>query len=497
MKFIKPLILLLLLISAVGCSEDTIGAFGNGTITGRVVKDGSNEPIENVKISTNPASTTVFSDADGNFILKDVPEGEYSVQAQKDGLLTKFEGATVRQSAEVNVIFELKPQTANNRQPSAPEAIFPEDNATNVDVSLQFAWTSTDPEGDDLTYELELRNDINNSVLKFQDIQDTTYTVNGLQNGLKYFWQIKVTDSVNDPVLSKVYSFETSQFPKTRYYYVRKVSGNNVIFSSDGAGGEYQLTSSSVNSFRPRKNNATNKVAFLRTVGGQTQLFTMDPDGSRQTQITNNIPVNGFNLEKIGYSWIDDGTALVYPNFSKLYKININGGGNELIYETPNLKFISGVAVNEVNKFITLLTTNVNGYDGSVFTIDYTGNKRTTILDNQKGAIGGLDISVDGKTLLYSKDISEFENGNYRQLDAHIFSYNFSTGRTIDLSQGKPSGFNDLDPRFSPNEASIIFTSTSNDGVSPINIYMVGVNDMNAESQRLELFQNAFMPDWE
>ena len=77
--------------------------------------------------------------------------------------------------------------------------------------------------------------------------------------------------------MSKVYSFETAQFPKTRYYYVKKVNGNNVIFSADGTGGEYQLTSSNVNSFRPRKNNATNKVAFLRTVGGQTQLFTMDP----------------------------------------------------------------------------------------------------------------------------------------------------------------------------------------------------------------------------
>jgi len=497
MKFIKPLILLFLIISFVGCSEDTIGAFGNGIITGKAVKDGSNEPIENVKISTNPASSTVFSDADGNFTLKDVPEGEYSVQAQKDGLLTKFEGVTVRQSAEVNVIFELKPKTTNNKQPSAPEAIYPEDNATDLDVSLQFAWTSSDPDGDPLTYELELRNDINNSVLRFEDIQDTTYTVQGLQNGLKYFWQIKVTDSINNPVLSKVYSFETAQFPKTRYYYVKKVSGNNVIFSSDGMGGEYQLTSSNVNSFRPRKNNATNKVAFLRTVGGQTQLFTMDPDGSKQFQVTNNIPVNGFNLEKIGYSWIDDGTALVYPNFSKLYKINISGGGNELVYETPNAKFVTNVAVNEVNKFITLLTTNVNGFDASIYTINYSGAKLSTVLDNQKGAVGGLDISVDGKSLLYTKDISEFESGDYRQLNAHIYIYNFDTQNKIDLSQGKKAGFNDLDPRFSPNEASIIFTSTSNDGVSPTNIYMVGVNDMNVDSQRVELFQDAFMPDWE
>ena len=497
MKFKNFIYLFSICLFLISCSEDTIDSAGNGIITGIVVKDGSNEPIENVKISTNPVTSTVFSDEEGNFILKNVPEGEYSVQAKKEGLLTEFEGATVYKDSEINVIFEILPEIGNNREPGTPTAIFPEDNATDVDLTLQFAWKSSDPEGDALTYQLELRNDINNTVLRFEDIQDTTYTVEGLQNGLKYFWQIKVTDSINNPVLSNVYSFETAQFPKTRYYYVKKIAGNNVIFSSDGLGVEYQLTSSNVNSFRPRKNNATNKVAFLRTVGGQTQLYTMDPDGSKQFQVTNNIPVNGFNLEKIGYSWIDDGTSIVYPNFSKLYKINVSGGGNELVYETQNGKFISNVAVNEVNRFMVLLTTNVNGYDASIFTISYAGSKLLTILDNQKGAVGGLDISVDGKSLLYTKDISEFEGGNYRQLNAHIFNYDFSSQTSIDLSQSKAAGFNDLDPKYSPNEASVIFTSTSNDGLSPINIYMIEVSDINEDSQRTELFQNAFMPDWE
>ena len=31
-----------------------------------------------------------------------------------------------------------------------------------------------------------------------------------------------------------------------------------------------------------------------------------------------------------------------------------------------------------------------------------------------------------------------------RQLNAHIFNYNFNTQTSIDLSQGKEAGFNDL-----------------------------------------------------
>jgi len=493
LKFLIPIIFLTLL----GCSEDTIGDQLTGTITGSVISEKTGEPLKNVEVSTSPSSSNVLTDENGTFILENVLTNTYSVKAAFEGYTTAFQSVTVTSNNTSNVNIELKKSVANNRQPSIPEAIYPEDNAIDIDVKLQFAWKANDPEDDELTYELQLRNDINNEVLKFEDIQDTTYTVQGLQNGLKYFWQIKVTDSINAPVLSKVYSFETVKSPKSRYYYVKKMNGNNVIFSSDGSGGEYQLTSSNVNSFRPRKNNATNKIAFLRTVGGQTQLFTMDPDGSKQIQVTKNIPVNGFNLEKIGYSWIEDGTSLLYPNFSKLYKIDITGGGNELVYETSNGKFISNIAVNEVKQFIAVLTTNVDGYDASIYTISYSGTKMNTILDNQKGAIGGLDISVDGNSLLYTKDISEFENAEYRQLNAHVFNYNFNTQRSIDLSQGKEAGFNDLDPRFSPNEASVIFTSTSNDRLSPTNIYMVGVSEMNVDSRRIELFQNAFMPDWE
>ena len=187
MRSLKYIFILILITTLSSCSEDTVESFGKGIITGTVVTDGANEPIANVKISTNPVTSTVFTDEEGNFIIENVPEGEYSVQAKKENLLTAFEGATVYTNTEVNVIFEMKKEIGNNKEPLTPIAIFPEDNATEVDVTLDFVWSSSDADGDMLTYELELRNDINNEVLKFEDIQDTTYTVEGLQNGLNIF----------------------------------------------------------------------------------------------------------------------------------------------------------------------------------------------------------------------------------------------------------------------------------------------------------------------
>ena len=493
LKYIFPLLFILI---SVGCSEDTIDALQSGSITGTVVTEGDFEPIENVRISTTPATSTVFTDENGEFIIDNVPVNEYSVQARKEGLLTQFQGAEVFADAEINVIFEMQPENANNRKPNAPTLITPEDNSVGIATVMDFTWKSMDADSDPLTYELEIRNDRNNEVIRYTDLSDTVQTVEGLNYGYKYFWQVKVSDSVNEPVLSEIYSFNTLEFPKTRFMYVREINDNNVIFARDLNGNEYQLTSSDHNSFRPRKNHRTDKIAFLRTVGNQTQLFTMNLDGSGQTQITSNIPVNGFNLEKVDFSWANDGANLVYPNFEKLYRVNASGGGTTLLYQEPDGKFITEVKVSNDNTRIALLVNNANGYEAEIYTIDMSGNFLNSVISGVEGALGGLDLSVDNQRILYTRDVSGYQSDDYRQLNSRMFIYNFNTNASVDISENKPEGTNDLDPRFSPNEAEVTYVNTSNDGISEMVIELTTIENQ-GESGREELYSNAKMPDWD
>ncbi len=104
-----------------------------------------------------------------------------------------------------------------------------------------------------LTYSLEILNDLNSEILEFSNISDTTYTVSGLQYGIKYFWQVSASDDINEPHLSEIFTFETLPFPNNRFFFVRKINGNNVIFSGDDEGNETQLTSENSNSWRPTK----------------------------------------------------------------------------------------------------------------------------------------------------------------------------------------------------------------------------------------------------
>jgi hypothetical protein len=39
------------------------------------------------------------------------------------------------------------------------------------------------------------------------------------------------------------------------------------------------------------------------------------------------------------------------------------------------------------------------------------------------GALGGLNFSVTGQRIIFTRDVSGYENANYRQLDTRIYQY--------------------------------------------------------------------------
>ncbi|RFN59963.1 carboxypeptidase-like regulatory domain-containing protein [Marixanthomonas ophiurae] len=488
-------ILFLLIFS---CSEDKIGENQTGSITGKVVEVGTNTPVENARVSSQPLTSTIFTDETGKFVLENVPVGEYSVEARKDGFLGGFEPANVTSSKPVNVIFELELSTADNKPPSTPVLLSPGDGVTLQSIEVEFAWDSTDPDDDDLTYSIELRNDIDEEVLMFENITDTTFVYSTLTLGAKYFWQVTVTDEINDPVKSPVRSFDVINAPvDNRFLFVRNIDGNNVIFSADEEGAEFQLTSKDKNSYRPRRNVAANRIAYLQTDGADVDIYTMARDGTDKQRVTNLVRPKGFDLAEINISWPPTSDMIYFPRFDKLYRINSNGQGLDQVYKTPDGSFISEVDVSENDDIIALKTNNINGYDISIFTIDFEGNVLNNILSGVDGGASGLNLSVTNQMVLYSYDVSGYESNNYRRLNSRMFVYDMVEDTNTDISDQKPNGTNDLEPIFSPNEAEVIFTNTSNDGISQRDIYTVEVDPGEQGVERLLLYENAFMPDWE
>lgn len=492
-KYIKFIAVLLILL--VSCNEDRISENDFGSITGKVVVQGTNTPLENVRISTSPVTSTVFTDVNGKFKIENVPIGEYSVGARLDGYLALFQPASIVTDAPVNVIFELEVSTANNRPPSTPVLIAPTENQVLESVEATFVWSSIDPEKDPLTFELELRNDQNEEVLRFADLNDTIFRYSELMLGTQYFWQVSSADEYNPPVLSAVGTFRVKNAPvENRFLFVRNINGNNVIFSADEEGNEFQLTSENTNSYRPRRNVAANRIAYLQTTGAQVDIYTMKRDGTDKVKVTSTSRPKGFDLNQINIAWPSGSSRIYFPSLDKLYRINSNGQGLELIYQTPDGSLISEVAVSENTNLIVLKTNNLDGYNISIYTINFNGDLIDTLITGMPGASSGLSLSVTNQKIIYSYDVSGFESSDYRRLDSRIFMFNIADGTTTDISNEKPNGTNDLDPLFAPNEAFVIYTNTSNDGISQKNVYKLEIGE---DDTRTLLYENAFMPDWE
>ncbi|MCA0931256.1 carboxypeptidase regulatory-like domain-containing protein [Lutimonas saemankumensis] len=495
------IIIITVLISAVfSCSEDTVPYSGVGSITGRVVEADNFKPIGNAKVVLTPTNNTVFTDSLGYFEYEQVEVGDYSVSSTKEGFLTAFKPVTVSLNLEVNTVFEMEIETSGNRPPSAPKLLSPEDNATNVDLAVELVWSASDPDLDTIHYTIRIRNDRNDEIEMVEDLLDSTYVLSNLTNNTKYFWEVSASDQINEPVWSPAQSFRTKEATENRFLYVKEVNGNNVIFSSDDQGNDYAITNSNINSWRPRKNLATNLVAFLRTENFETQLYTMNPDGSNVFKVTS-VSVDGFKQSELDFSWSSNGSKLIYPHFDKLYEINKDGSGLRLVHQTPDGSFISECDWSSDGNLIALKTNNSNGYNVRIYTIDPNGAIVDNILSGVNGAAGGLDLSIDNKLLLYTYDVSEFESASYRQLDSRLFIYNFTTGVSKDVSVDKENGTIDIDPRFSPSEAEIIFVNTPNDGISGKSIYTQSVEQDSDEVgngyNRKVKFENAIMPDWE
>lgn len=503
-KHLQKIIGIVFLIIFSACSEETVDEFQFGTLTGKVVNEDDNSSLTNVKITTNPVSTTVFTDTNGEFIIEDIRVGEYSVQAELQEYLTEFESAVINEALVTNVVFELGLVESENIAPEQPILITPLDNADNVSSSIEFIWSSGVNDDDEVTYNFELRNEDGDVVQFKEEMRDTTLTVAGLEVGTNYFWQVQALDGINASVQSKLSSFKTRGIGDNRFLYVRNSNGNNVIFSGgepvsgpgdEGANqNEVMLTNNQKNSYRPRKNNVVEKIAFLRNVGADTHIFTMNFDGSSTRQITSSIPVAGFRQSEIDYTWSSDGEKLFYPFLNKLFSINNDGSGNAEIYSAPDGTFISEIAVNGVDNNMIIKTNNASGYAARIVMINTDDNSEDVIVaEGTNGAMGGLDYSFDGNLILFTRDVSGNENQEYRQLDSRIFEYNVQTMETVEFITNKLNGTNDLDPVYSDDGGAVIFVSTSNDGISEKTV--VRVKKETAIVREI-LFTNSFMPDF-
>jgi hypothetical protein len=88
---------------------------------------------------------------------------------------------------------------SENKKPTIPTLVYPTNNLLCIDNTLEFSWNiSSDPDGDAITYNIEVSKDNQFSTIDFTTSSTLTKHTFTLEKGIAYYWRVQATDSKNE-----------------------------------------------------------------------------------------------------------------------------------------------------------------------------------------------------------------------------------------------------------------------------------------------------------
>ncbi len=502
----KYLVMLLLPLAIISCTENTVTPTLYGSISGTVLAPDGKTPVPGASVTTNPPTSAIATASNGTFSIDKVPVGNYTVTASKSGYTQTSVSVAVTSGETVQAVIFLSSSASS--APGAPTTPSPTNQATDQPLSLNLSWhnpAQASAAADTTWFDVYLyQSGSTLPDLIASNITDTSTTVSNLKYNTTYFWQVvaRGTDTVSTN--GNVWSFTTISVPDNPYVFARIVNGNYQIFSSDsGTTNLVQLTNDNYRDWWPRFNPLHNLIAFTSDANVEPQIYTMGLDGSNVFQVTT-VSVSGYGNDGTGFCWSPDGAHLLYGHNNMLYRIDADGSNLTQIATAPTGMDFTECSYSPQGNRIVALAVGPNVYDSEIYLMNSDGSDTTVLVPNSPGATGSPSFSIDGTEVLYTHDVSGYQDSQGRMLDSHIFEINISTKQVVDLSangqyaaDNKPDGTNDLYPRFSPDGAYIIFENAPNTLGSQGSIWVMssnanGTNDNN----RHLLIPDGIMPDW-
>jgi hypothetical protein len=203
-----PFLLIASVLTA-SCTRDNgpVTPSTQGAIAGRVL-DAGGQPIAGAAVVTTPATQAKVTAADGQFAFDAINAGTYVVVAAKSGYSPGSVTVTVESGKTATSDIVLGSGGPVNRAPLAPHSPVPPNNATEQPTDLTLRWTSSDPDGDPLRYDIYFGT-TDSPELVAVDVQSPMFDQSSLTENTRYFWRVVVRDNHGGEATSPVWSFTT------------------------------------------------------------------------------------------------------------------------------------------------------------------------------------------------------------------------------------------------------------------------------------------------
>ena len=349
------------------------------TIAGHVIENQTEEglPFATVKILEIGKGTT--TDEDGNFLLKDIPEGEYTLQAEMMGYVTQRKKVTVSKQFAVDIHFSMQEissdmnevvVSANRNEVNRKDAPV----VVNVLSSKLFEAVNSTDLAKALNYQSGLRVENNCQNCGFPQVR-----INGLEGP---YSQILINSRPIISALSGVYGLE--QIPTNMIERVEVVrGGGSALFGANAVGGTINIITKDPikNSYQVSSTASNiNGKAWEQYMGANASLVGKD----------NVYGLALYQTYRNRNPYDDDGDG-----FSEIGKLNMNTFGLRGYYRPTQTSRIS----------LEYHTTNEFRRGGNKFKLEPF---ETDITEQTKHVINSGGVNYDLFLNSYKHKISAF-----------------------------------------------------------------------------------------
>jgi hypothetical protein len=108
--------------------------------------------------------------------------------------------------------------TLENNPPNTPSNPSPPDGETDVDVNADLSWTCSDPDGDDLVYDVYFGTSSNPPLVSNHQSQTFYNPPGAMQYNTHYYWKIVAWDPYDESTTGPIWDFTTSSEPNNPPY---------------------------------------------------------------------------------------------------------------------------------------------------------------------------------------------------------------------------------------------------------------------------------------
>lgn len=192
------------------CNEDKLEIKDYGSVTGKVLDADTYEPVEGVMITTTPPSVALLSDAEGNFNIPKITEGEVAVSAKKKDYLSNSISVSVYEGQSTDLQMLIYKDLNNVGTITLYDPV-PGNGAVDQLTGILLKWKVDGKKSStDLTFSVYMF-EANSTAQKLvgEDITLQEVMVSGLQYSTTYFWYVVAKYNGSRIAYSPTWSFKT------------------------------------------------------------------------------------------------------------------------------------------------------------------------------------------------------------------------------------------------------------------------------------------------